>query len=161
MTEATDTQVVADETTATTETTPAVPVKKDAPSTELQTRIDSTIKTAQDSGAVTDRVVEAFSERELKRRTDLIVQGMDLLVSVAKAFTEINKTDQEYFTATEGKDTSVKTYSKKRIEEINKAKKTRDNVAKAVDKAITTANFEDLEKVLKNKGKPAEDEKAA
>lgn len=128
------------------------------PSIALQIRIESTIKTAQDGGIVVDRVVDAFAERELKRRTDLIVQGMDFLVVSNKVYTDINKPDQEFFVVAGGE--ATKTFSKKRIEEINKAKKTRDNIAKAIDKAITSANFEDLEKALKNKGKP-EEEKAA
>lgn len=144
-----------------TDTTDNTTQPKEAPSTTLLTRIESNIKTAQDGGVITDRVVDVFAERELKRRTDLIVQGVDVLTAATKSYGDINKTDQEHFTSVEqGANSRVVSYSKKRVEEIAKAKKTLGNVAKALDDAITKASFDNLEKVLKNKGKPEEDKAA-
>ena len=102
-----------------------------------------------------NRVVTVFEERELKRRADMIVAGIEALTTAQTNLANVNKPDQR-FTVASGGDADgqfLVVYSEKRTQEIDKAKKVVTDLTAALDKALAdTPDFGPLEKLLKKGG---------
>lgn len=100
------------------------------------------------------RVAGVFVERENSKRADLLVKGLDLLVSLQNQFDGVNKPDNN-FTNTDGN--LLLLTSQKRKQEIETAKKKLDKVNEALGQALNAAQFGALEKLVKSGGKDEKD----
>lgn len=99
------------------------------------------------SPAVESEVIDALVAREVTRRKDLIVKGLDQLDGVNREFYKINKPDIQNFNADGTVANSA--YSKDRLEEIKKAAEKVEKLTKALDKAIAKGDLGDLSNLVK------------
>lgn len=99
------------------------------------------------SPAVESEVIDTLVAREVARRKDMIVKGLDQLDSVTREFHKVNKPDIQNFNADGTVATSA--YSKERLEEIKKAQEKLDKLTKALDKAIAKGDIGDLSNLVK------------
>lgn len=100
---------------------------------------------------LTNRVIRVFVDREVSKRADLLVKGVELVDKLQKEYDQINKPDQNFINA-DG--SALLLTSQKRKQEIDSAKKKLDKTNEAVGQALNAANFEGLSKVLASGGKP-------
>lgn len=115
--------------------------------------IAAKISTSQSTGDIANRVVDVFAEREIARRVKLLTDGFDKLTTVSKAYDDINKPDIKQFADPNPSTPATGVYSEKRRGEIAKAKKAVDKLTEAITQALTSANYDALEKVVKGGGK--------
>lgn len=82
---------------------------------------------------VSEAVVSELVQREITKRTQMVVKGFDALDKANKDLAKI-KPDQQSFGADGVKVNEF--YSKAKIDELNKAKSVRDKLEKALNKAL-------------------------
>jgi hypothetical protein len=107
------------------------------------------------SPAVEEKVVAHFVTAETKKRADAIVKGMDDLTAAQKDRAKIAKPDAVNYNA--DRTVASETYTKPRLDEIDKIDKRIDKLTKALDKAIA-GDMGDLLNLGKGGDKPAETE---
>jgi hypothetical protein len=133
-----------------------------APTTDATSFLD-TVKNAIDqahaNGTIMNGARDVIAGRENTRRTQLLVSAFDKLVQLDKDYNAINKADNSVFTTTDPAEKPTETFTPKRRQEIQKAKKNRDDLVQAINNALTSANYDALEKAMKKggdqKGAPA------
>lgn len=122
-------------------------VQTSLPATErVLSAVTAQIDEAQKNAKIEAAVVDVFASREIKRRTDLLVQGFDALSKLTTSYDQVNKPDTK-FTDSEGK--QVELTSAKRTQEQQAAKKKVDKLVTALTGALEKADFAALEKALK------------
>ena len=94
-------------------------------------------------------VVEYFVVKETAKRADAIVKGMDDLTAIDRELTKIKRADAVTYNA--DRTVAGETYTKARLDEIDKAEKKRDKLVKALDKAIG-GDMGDLYNIAKGGG---------
>lgn len=104
-----------------------------------------------------EAVAGVFADRENKRRVDLLVTGFEMLMAAEKDLKSINKPDVGM--VTEEGTNRVAFFSDKRIGEVNKVKQKIDKLIQALNNAMEQANFDPLEKLVKNKDGKQEEQK--
>lgn len=96
---------------------------------------------------VEDAVVAALTDRELTRRSDALVQALDKLDTMEKAFLKLGPDQITY------DDKGVKTgetFSKARIDARNKDQGKINKLTGAITKALEKSDFNDLYNLAKN-----------
>lgn len=122
--------------------------------TSVQEKVSVQEKIAEQIAAlsprVEDQVVEAMVERELKKRSDAIVQGMDMLSKLEADLRKL-KPDQETY----GPDNKLiaATYSKAKMNERKKLEERTAKAKRVLGKAIDNADFSDLYKFASGQDK--------
>ena len=108
---------------------------------------DSVLETVEKAGPqVRERVKNTLVEAELSKRADMILKGLNKRDEAQKAINKI-KPDQIAYDA-DGKKTS-ETYSKAKVDELNKAKQQLASIDKALEEALSdTPNFDKLAKAV-------------
>ena len=117
---------------------------------------DSVLEVINSAGPqVRERVKNTLVEAELSKRADMILKGLNKRDDAQKAINKI-KPDQQAFNADGSK--ATETFSKAKIDELNKAKQQLTNIDKALEEALSdTPNFEKLAKVVGGGGDKKED----
>lgn len=98
---------------------------------EIQTKIAE--KISEIAPSLEKEIIEALVNRELSKRSTAIVTALDELSKMEKDLKKV-KPDQQGFDG-EGKVVS-ETYSKAKLEEMNKLKQKIEKFTKAIDKAL-------------------------
>ena len=98
---------------------------------------------------VEDAVVAVLTDRELERRSNALVQALDKLDTMEKAFKKLGP-DQTTFDETGAKTTE--SFSKQRIEARNKETRNIDKLTKAINKSLESGDFNDLYNLSKQGG---------
>lgn len=102
--------------------------------------------------SVESRVLDVYVEKEVAKRADAIVKGLDALNSLDRELLKISRPDNQLFTLNGG--VASEGYTKARLELIGKAEKSRGKLVKALDKALG-GDMADLYNL--NGGKPSSD----
>lgn len=97
---------------------------------------------AKISQEVEVQVVDNMVEREIDKRADAIVKVVEKIEIEEKNLKKIDKPDQVQF-GRDGKPIS-ETFSKNRLDEIEKSKKKIEKMAAAIDKALTKGDMQDV-----------------
>jgi len=113
-------------------------------SEEIKASIATGIKDGQSE--VKDRVVAHYTEKELERRSNLIIKGLDKLESLEQERDRI-KPDQ-IAVNDQGQEQSS-TYSKANFEKLKKAREAVGKLSKALNAAIEQGSQQDYEKLEK------------
>jgi len=100
-------------------------------------------KIAEISPAVNDKVIDALVARELDKRSDAILAGLDKLNSLKNDLKKIKPDVGGYFDE-DGNETKPMQYSKAKFEELKKGKEQIDKVQKALDLAIDKGDMSKL-----------------
>jgi hypothetical protein len=117
------------------------------PSQTLLEKVTSGIKSGQD--AVINQVVGHFVKKEQDRRADAVISAMDKLASYDRDLKKI-KPDQVGFDL--GGQKVSETYSKAKVDEMNKIKSATEKLEKALTKALENAEYGDLFNIIKGGG---------
>ena len=112
--------------------------------------IKDRISSLSSDGTLVSRVVSVFVDRELDRRTKLLTQGLEKIEQATSLLKSVDKPDDTRFTITNGVQARYDTYSQKRLQEIEKARKTLNKLEEVLVRAITHQEFDAFEKELKN-----------
>jgi len=116
----------------------------------LRERVEQSI--AGSAPVIVNKVIAKFVDEEIDRRAGLVVQGITRLRQLETDFAKTNKPDQVFYDAA-GVETQS-TYTKGKLDAINKAKKEVTKLSEALDKAINSGDYKGLEETLKKGGKP-------
>ena len=105
--------------------------------------------------AVEEAVINVLVQRELKKRSDALVQGLDTVSKLQKDLVRI-KPDVVAYNA--GGTIVSENYSKGKLDELHAANKKLGKLNSAIDKALNNADFSDLYNLLSNKPDKSEAE---
>lgn len=89
---------------------------------------------AQINPVVGEKVVEHFVQTEINKRADAIVKGLDTLSNFQRERAKLAKPDQVSYNA--DRTVAAETYSKAKLDEIEKLDKKIEKLEKAINKAI-------------------------
>jgi uncharacterized protein (DUF736 family) len=106
-------------------------------------------KIADISPRVEDQVVEVLVGRELEKRSEALVKILDILDQLEKDMKKV-KPDQRTYSET-GEELTA-TWSKSKLDERNKLNVKLDKIGKAIDKALDTGDYDDVNKLIKGGG---------
>jgi hypothetical protein len=87
------------------------------------------------SPEVENSIVQHFVAAETKKRADAIIKGMDDLASAQKERSKLAKPDLATYNA--DRTVASESYSKARLDEVEKIDKKTDKLTKALDKALS------------------------
>ena len=100
------------------------------------------------------QVVEAFVKREVDKRADALVKVMDLLTATKR---ELNKCGPDNVAYDHTGAKTHESYSKKRIDEMDKLRKKIGKIEKALNKALENSDYGELYNFASGKA-PTEDQ---
>ena len=109
------------------------------PVTSIRDKVAEEIKAL--SPRVETELVDIMIEREVKKRTDALVVVYDKLSTATKDHAKLGPDNVTY--NADGSKAS-ESFSKKRIDEINKAKGQVDKLTKTINKALDAGDFGDV-----------------
>lgn len=116
-------------------------------SQDIRQSIKDGIKGGQSN--VQNRVVAHYTEQEIKRRSELIIQGLDKLETLEE---ELSRIKPDASTYNENQEVIQEAYSKAQSDKLKKAKESVEKLSKPLNAAIengTTEDYDKLEKALK------------
>jgi hypothetical protein len=100
-------------------------------------------KIAEISPAVNDKVIDALVNRELEKRSEAILNGLDKLSALKKDLQKIRPDVGGYFDE-DGNETKPTQYSKAKFEERKKLLEQITKIESALDKAIDKGDMSKL-----------------
>jgi hypothetical protein len=115
---------------------------------------------------VESNVVDVMVDKELQKRTPVIVQGLEKIAEFKVELKKVDRPDVKTLNA----DGSVKdeSYSPKKFEEVKKIKERIEKFTNATNKALTDGDLKELNQLLqqsggkdKSEGKPGTTEETA
>lgn len=92
-------------------------------------------KIAEIGPRVQDAVVEHFATKEAEKRSNAIIKGMDDLSQIDRELNKVKRPDSITYNA--DRTVAGETYTKARLDEIEKLERKREKLVKALDKAIS------------------------
>lgn len=95
---------------------------------------------------VQDRVVSHYTEQEIKRRSDLIIKGLDKLETLEE---ELSRIKPDASTYNEKQEVIQEAYSKAQSDKLKKAKDSIEKLSKPLNAAIENGNADDYDKLEK------------
>lgn len=96
-------------------------------------------------------VASRMAEREVKKRTDKMVQALDKVATMTVEHLRLGPDDVRYNAAGEK---TAESYTKKRVDEISKSKSNIEKLQSAIAKADASGDYGDLDKLLASGQKP-------
>lgn len=120
--------------------------KKKNKAETLQKDVKELIKNRSESNEVYDSVVNQFAEIEMKRREGAMVKALQKREELQKEYNKLNNPDDITYSVDEnGERTTVKHFTKNRIEQIDSKKREIEKVESAINDAFPpNANFDKL-----------------
>lgn len=101
--------------------------------------------------SVIAEVASRMAQREVQKRADKMVQAIDKIATLTLEHKKLGPDDVRFNAKGEKESES---YTKKRIDEINKSKSNIEKLQAAVAKAHTTGDYSDIDKLLGSGQKP-------
>ena len=124
----------------------------------LTDAVKTSIQTCQANGDVRTRVIGHLTEKELQRRTELVVKGMEARKAQEKEIAKI-KPDAVFYDG-DGKK-SIEQFSKQAADNLKKANEKLAKIDRALARALDEANYDDLANVTSSGGGKPEEAPAA
>lgn len=93
--------------------------------------------------AIEEKVAETMFAREINKRSEAVVKVLDLISQEEKELKKIDRADIQTYDRT-GKPVGEGTYSKARLEDIQKRTKKIEKLKGAINKALEKSDYGDL-----------------
>lgn len=117
-------------------------VEKAPPTTTLMSTVADLLKTTGVS-AIEEQVAETLFKREIDKRSEAVVKVLDLISQEEKELKKIDRPDNIVYDRT-GKPLGEGSYSKARLELIQKGTKKIERLKGAINKALEKSDYGDL-----------------
>lgn len=126
--------------------------EKKAPSQVRTIREAIAQRIAESGPHVRDGVLNVLTEKEIRRRSDAILKGLEMEDQHSKEIRKLEKPDLVTYDAN-GNETSAN-FSKTRVEDLKKTREKRDKMHRALENALAMEepNFQKLFELVGGKG---------
>lgn len=112
-------------------------------------------KIAESGTTVASMVTDMLVNKEIERRSQVIISGLVALEKLEKDLASVSKPDVNELLDVEGKVVQPAGYSKSKLEQIKKAQEKVANLTKAINNCLETNtkdSYSKLESLIKNAG---------
>lgn len=120
---------------------------------QLRADVKTSVAEQQNNGEVRKRVIAQLAEAEIVKRTDLLAKAIAKREEQSKT---IDKIRPDMVSYSDTGTVVAEHYSKAKADELKKARELLGKIDKAIDKAVNTADYEEVRKVVGGGGEGQE-----